>query len=129
MIPPLVSFDVAKIHLRMINNDLDSDIDVKLRLASQIVANHCKFTDIPAEWISAESPIDSEAEEMAEESDELILLDTLTSPPDTLFVRVPGNIQAAVLLTLGNLFDNPEGEILTDTIKDLLTPFRDPTMA
>ena len=51
MIPPLVSFDLAKEHLHIISDDLDSDINAKLRLATAIVANHCKVTSIPEEWI------------------------------------------------------------------------------
>lgn len=125
MIPPLISFDLAKSHLRITNNDLDSEIDIKMRLASAIVANHCKLTEVPDEWIIDEP-------NSTTESDDLILaIDTDDSPSDGLYIRVPGNLQAAVLLVLTELFDNGGGssEVLSDTVKDLLTPFRDPTMA
>jgi hypothetical protein len=90
--------------------------------------------DIPADWIVNASDTDIGS---PIESDLILLEDyvfsppesPLESPPDVIFARVPGIIQAAVLLVLGNLFDNPEGEILTDTIKDLLAPFRNPTWA
>lgn len=127
MIPPLVSMSLAKTHLRIINNDLDNEIDLKVRLASQIVANHCKLTAVPDDWLSAD-PATPDSE-----SDDLISsIETDVSPQDTMFMRVPGNLQVAVLLVLSDIFYNGDAstsELLSDTVKDLLTPFRDPTFA
>lgn len=126
MIPPLISLDLAKRHLRITSSDMDTEIDLKMRLATAIVVNHCKLTDIPESWISTEEPIpDVEAEEL------ILFRDADTSPFDTYYVRVPGNLQSATLLVLEVLFygETPDSQVLSDTVKDLLTPFRDPTMA
>lgn len=129
MIPPLISFDLAKRHVHIIDrNDLDTDIETKIRLASAIVANHCKLTSIPNGWIVSSSEIDRD-------SQDLILFDddVIASPPlDQSYIRVPGNLQAAVLLVFGDLFENRESStsgLLSDTVINLLAPFRDPTMA
>lgn len=127
MIPPLVSFDLAKKHLRILSDDLDSDIDSKLRLASAIVVNHCKMTSIPNEWF-----VDSQTEPDFESTDLLLYSDTASSPPGLIYINVPGNLQAAVLLILGDLFWNRESSasnLLSDAVINLLTPFRDPTIA
>lgn len=126
MILPLISMNLAKSHLRMTSNDLDGEIDTKIRLATAIVATHCKLTEIPASWISTTAPIPDV------ESDELVLSeDAGTSPPETLYIRVPGDMQAALLFVLEGLFNGvtDKSQLLSDTVKDLLTPFRDPTMA
>jgi len=126
VIPPLISHDLAKSHLRITSNVHDSEIDSKIRLATAIAMNHCKLSDIPADWLSSTQPVANV------ESDNLILFDTETSPPDTFYVRVPGPIQAAVLLMLSDLFYNGDAstsDLLSDTVINLLTPFRDPTMA
>ncbi len=127
MIPPLVSFDLAKRHIHILGNDLDQDIDAKLRLASAIVVNHCKLTAIPDEWF-----VSQDMEPDFENTDLILFSDTESSPPGLTYINVPGNLQAAVLLVFGDLFENREasvGNVLSQTVIDLLTPFRDPTMA
>jgi hypothetical protein len=42
---------------------------------------------------------------------------------------VPYVIKAAVLLTLGELFDNRETATITDPVKNLLHRYRDPALA
>lgn len=126
MIPPLVSFDVAKRHLRILVDNHDADIDAKLRLASAIVANHCKLRSIPDEWTVDPEEVDYDS------TDLLLASDVLMSPPDSHYIRVPGNIQAAILLVLSDLFENREAStsgLLSDTIVDLLSEFRDPSHA
>ncbi len=127
MMPTLVTLNLAKQHLHIISDDLDLDIDSKLRLASAIVANHCKLTTIPNEWF-----VDPDSESDFEDSDLIMFSDTESSPPGSASVLVPGNVQAAILIVLGDLFENREssaGNVLSQTVIDLLTPFRDPTMA
>lgn len=127
MIPPLISFDLAKKHLRITSIDLDGEIDAKRRLASIIVANHCKLTDIPAAWLTTTEPVSYD------ESDDLILSRNIgSSPLDLEYIRVPADMQAAVLLVLSDLFYNGDAstsELLSDTVINLLRPHRDPTMA
>lgn len=122
-IPPLISFELAKSHLRMTSDDLDREIETKTRLVSAIAVNHCKMTAIPDSWIVDSSELDSD-------SLDLVLF---TDPPDPLhYIRVPGDLQAAVLLMLSDLFYNGDAstsDLLSDTVINLLTPFRDPTMA
>lgn len=124
MIPPLVSFDLAKKHLRLTSNDLDREVDHKLRIASSIATGHCKLTKIPEEWI---------AEELDDDNPVMIIIDdSETSPPSQFYVSVPGDFQAAILLMLSDLFYNGDAstsEVLSDTVKDLLLPFRYPSMA
>ncbi len=136
----LVPFSLAKWHLNIISNDRDIDIRTKLQLASAVVMNHCKLKSIPRSWILGP----------ADMPDELTITigDILQSPPDFPFdsppssppdsppdsshVRVPGVIQLAVLIVLGDIFENRESstsDLLSDTLKDLLTPYRDPTQA
>ncbi len=125
MIPPLISFEMAKKQVHQISNDLDADIDAKRRLASSIAVNFCKLTSIPAAWIV-------ESEEDFDDSTDLVLVDDTSSPPGSTYIRVPGNLQAAVQLMFGDLFENRESSsanVLSQTVIDLLTPFRDPTFA
>jgi len=127
MIPPLISFDLAKRHLHVTGDDLDGDIETKTWLASYIVMNHCKLTSIPESWFVDSSEIDSDSLDLI-----LFADNPPTSPPGEYYVRVPGNIQAAVLLVFGDLFENRESSVsnpLSDTVINLLAPFRDPTMA
>ena len=129
MIPSFISLEVAKQHLHITHDDLDLDIDMKIMLASKIVANHCKLTSIPDEWI--ETGLDDF------DSPDLVLLEGVTasppeSPPNPVYARIPGEIQGATMLVLGDLFENRESSssnVLSDTVIDLLRPFRDPTQA
>lgn len=127
MIPPLISFELAKKHLRMTSNDLDGEINAKRRLASQIVTNHCKLTAVPEDWISDVEPVP------LDESDDLILSRNIgVSPEDLEYIRVPADLQAAILLILSDLFYNGDAStsvLLSDTVIELLRPYRDPTMA
>lgn len=128
MIPPLISIDLAKKHLRVTNNEHDDEIDAKIRLVTFIAMDHCKLTNVPGTWISDVEPVPNT------ESDNLILFtgDVDASPPDLTYIRVPGPVQAAMLLMLSDLFYNGDAStsnLLSDTVINLLTPFRDPTMA
>jgi|SRR4030095_15256798 len=98
----LVSLDDAKTHLRIMNNDSDSDIEQKLASASAIVMHHAKLDSVPAEWL-------------------------INSPPE---ISAPGYIQAATLLALSELYENRESSTsnpLSDSVKSLIP--RDPTLA
>ena len=126
MIPPLISLDVAKRHLHIIADHLDADIDAKLRLATAIVANHCKLTSIPDEWTVDSIELDYDSEDL------LLVSDVTMSPPESHYIRVPGNIQTAVILILGDLFEKREASssgLMSDTIVDILSTFRDPSQA
>ena len=125
-IPPLVSFTAAKQHLHILTNDLDKDIDFKLKLASRIVMGHCKLTSIPSAWVV---PLD----EVPDDEPMMVFVDDVgASPPTQYYADVPSDVQAAILLVLGSLFTAREAEssvVLSETVIDLLRPFRDPTFA
>lgn len=98
----LVSLEEAKIHLRITDNDRDSDIEMKLAAASSIVLQHAKLDSVPAEWL-------------------------IGSPPE---ISAPGNIQAATLLALSELFENREAGIsnpLSNSVKSIIPRY--PTLA
>jgi hypothetical protein len=113
MIAPLVTLDEAKIHLHIHEDDDSQDLDVNLRIdaASAIVMGYIKrkTTD---EWELDTSPVQ---------------------------FRIPPDIKSATLLVIGELFLTREagtstvGSVirgpLSQTVKDILHQYRDPTMA
>jgi hypothetical protein len=106
MIDPLVDPEVAKAHLKL---DYDPvELITKLQQASSIVLRHMKLEDWPDDWILETSPESSPAA-----------------------YEVPGDIQAATLLVLGELFLNREGvgDPLSKTVVTLLGGRRTPSMA
>jgi len=126
VIPVLVSLETAKLHLRVTDPAAEPDVKSKLISASAIVAKHCKLTEVPQAWIET-NPDDPT-------STDLIAIDVDESPPESppgqFYARVPGNIQAAILLVLGDLYRNREsGDATSDRWQGLLEGFRDPTMA
>lgn len=105
MIFELVTLEEAKSHQRIDDSADDQDVDRKIRMASAIAMQFMKRTEMPEDWI-----------------------DTY-SPP---VYDIPFDIQAATLLMFGELWENREGSIsnvLSDAVKALLWPYRDPTMA
>lgn len=121
---PLVSMDHARRQARTVTDD-DEDLRQKLSVASSIVANYCKLTEIPADWvISDDSPVASY------DPEDVSIIETEDSP--AIVVRVPGNISAAVLLMLTELYENRESSSsnpISPAVEALLSQFRDPTFA
>ena len=136
MIPifPLVSVDRAKAHLR-VPCENDSEVKDKLLLASFIVMNHMKLTAIPDDWIANdESPLPelpaSGSVNPVKNTKDISIIETYDSP--AILIRVPGNVQSAVLLVLGELFENHESSTsnpISPAVENLLSQFRDPTFS
>lgn len=117
--PNLVSIDYARKHLNTYSSQ-DTDVEAKTALASAIVLNHLKLTEIPEEWYV----------ESAEGIPPIQLIETEDSP--ALLIKVPGNVSAAVLLIASELFENREsstGDPLSPAVVSLLAGYRDPTLA
>lgn len=126
----LVSLQQAKDHLRMDHDDDDNDITLKVHAASGAVVNYVKSDNI---YQYAE---DSEGEIVTDSSgDPVVLLDSSGDP-------VPKfEVQAAVLIMLGELYMNREAELqgevaaqwgygyLPQPVIALLYPLRDPALA
>lgn len=128
MIPPLITVEYAKDQLRILDAYSDAQIAVKILEASQIVANHIKATEIPEEWLSDDIPtqygIDAEYVPYVYDED--------LSPPENQYVLVPGNVQAAIVLVMAELFENRESGTsnpLSTGVLLLLEGYRDPTLA
>lgn len=141
MIPifPLVSLAAARIHVRSDSDD-DADLKQKVSMASGIVLNYIKIERIPADWIFSD---DSPAPDVqpsgflpvsvTDTADISVLeAEDNSSPAVTVQVRVPGNVQSAVLLVIDELYEKraaSESEPLSDAVINLLSSFRDPTFA
>lgn len=104
----LVELDAAKNHLRVDGASEDATILVLIAAASEVILDYLKM-DIPTE-----------------------------TSPDTSILQlwdtgvVPGAVQSATLLLLGDLYENREGskvDILSSAVKALLHPHRDPALA
>lgn len=98
----LVSIEEAKQHLRILHDESDADIEMKLAAASAIVLRYHKQDAVPAEWLIG-SPFE---------------------------ISPPHDIKASVLLVLSELYENREAGIanpLSDAVKSLIP--RDPTLA
>ena len=100
----LVTLEQARHHLRVDEaNEPDAAIESLITVASGIVLTHVK------------APDDAATSEDVWEQD-----------------AVPGSVQAATLLVLGDLYDHRQGEganPLSDAVLALLTPFRTPSLA
>ena len=100
----LVTLDQARHHLRVdAANETDAAIESLITIASGIVLTYVK------------APEDAAAAQDVWERD-----------------TVPGSVQAATLLVLGDLYDHRQGEgadPLSDAVLLLLTPFRTPSLA
>lgn len=115
----LVSLQQAKDHLRMDHDDDDNDITLKVHAASGAVVNYLKS--------GADSFLDSSGEPETDSSGDP--------------VGVPFEVQAAVLIMLGELYMNREAELqgevaaqwgygyLPQPVIALLYPLRDPAVA
>ncbi len=105
----LVTMAQAKDHLRVAGSRFDSDIEFKMRAASNIVLNYLKI--YPPDFYSPpSSPIWEEWD--ADGAPELV--------------------QMATLQVLSEMFENREsstGEILSQSVKDILWRWRDPAMS
>jgi hypothetical protein len=102
MIPQLITLEQAKAHSRITTDEEDLDIDFKVSAASQIVMDYLKKKTVPEEWVENHSP---------------------------LTIAAPFNIQAAVCLVFGDLYENREsatGNPLSNTVMSLLERYRDP---
>lgn len=129
MIPPLITVDCARAHCRIDDEASDTDLYLKTLAVTQIVMNHIKQTTVPEEWLS--DTISSELNLPAEFVPSIIV-DSSTSPVTTSYVNVPGNVFAAMLLVLSELFENRESSVsdpLSDTVLNLLEGYRTPTIA
>lgn len=84
----LVSLEQAKLHLRADTGDGDSDILLKIQAASAIVLNYIKHDG--AEFIDSSGQV---------------ITDSSGNP-----IGVPADIQAAVLLMLGYLYKDRDGD-------------------
>ena len=100
---PLVSLEIAKGHLQIVDSERDADIRQKLYQASVILLNYI------------EEPLPEE------------------SSPETLpWTSVPYDIQCACCLMLSEINENREAsiaQILSPAVRELLRPYRDPSMA
>ena len=117
----LVDLNQAKIQLRveLDNTDSDSDIGEKIHLASSIVLNKLK--------VEIAEPEDATAPPKA--CDVYAALAERFSRPVSL---VEGNLTAATLLIVSELYENREASeatILSPCVLALLDPFRDPALA
>lgn len=87
----LVSIDVAKAHLRILDNNSDADIEAKLAQASSIVLYELGLETVPAEWLKGSPP--------------------QMDPPD--------NYKAKCLLWLSELYENREAGSFNPNLKAL----------
>lgn len=109
----LVSLDVAKEHLRVLHDDDDDDITLKIEQASEIILDYIKRR---GPGVTDDSP-----------------------QSDWNVDNVPAPLQAAVLLKLSDLYDNRNAGVgsdeyvamgyLSQAITSLCHRFRDPAMA
>lgn len=105
MIPQLITVAQAKAHQRITATNEDTDIDLKVSLASEIVMDYLKRADIPEEWIENHSPRTYD---------------------------IPFVVQAATLLVFGELYENREAAVvnaLSEPVMALLERFRDPAFS
>ena len=95
----IVDLETAKRHLRRTDDDDDENIVSKLEQASAIVVDYLKL--------------------------DAGTYDVGASP----YVEPPQMVQAAVLLTLENLYVNPEEDPLSNAVRSILHRSRDPALA
>lgn len=109
----IVDFESAKLHLRVDHDEDDADIVFKLEQASAIIID---FLKMPAgTW-----DLNSQNSGSGSSGDS-------GSAGDT----APMQVQAAVLMVLGELYKNRESnsDPLSKTVKDMLRRLRDPALA
>lgn len=107
---PFVTLEEAKNHLRVSGTDSDDDIGLKILQASAITCHRLKITD-PA----------------VPSAEDGIIASTWGSP-----LEIPTQVKAITLLVLGAIHEGRESEvsnIISDGMKRLIEPYRDPTMA
>jgi len=112
----LVSLQQARDHLRSDDTADDSDLELKVLAASQVVLDY----------------IQGDAVDGLTDTDGELLTDT-----DGLVENVPYRMQAATLLLIGYLYRNRDGDpdkdfgenMLPLPVKALLSPYRDPSCA
>lgn len=103
----LIDLEEAKrqVHVDLDVTDHDDDIDLKISMASSIVMDLIKLSDIPDSWIETHSPLVFEA---------------------------PFAVKAMVLITFAEMYYNREAStinIFSPTMNALLTLYRKPTLA
>jgi len=101
----LVRLQEAKDHLRVTNTAADTDIALKIEIASEILMDYIKRKEPPEEWMTDDSPI------------------TYVVPP---------LVKGACLLILGELYMNREASVanvLPERLCALLERYRDPSFA
>lgn len=117
MIPALVTIELAHAHLGTGSYN-DDEVMVKAEQATGIVMNHLEHTEIPSTWFSSTIP------DTTQRREGLFVQTTNAnnSPATEDYVIVPGYIEAAILLQLGDLFEttgsSPRG--ISDAVKELL---------
>lgn len=106
MLTPLLTLSQVKTHLRIEDNDHDIDLSDKIVQTTSIIYDFLKVTTTPVAWINVD-----------------------VSPAVT---EIPALVQAAALLTVGELYMNRESsdaDVLSDAVKNLLRRSRDPALA
>jgi hypothetical protein len=109
----LVTLEEAKVQLKVDGVLDDAKVAQTILAASAIVLNHIKIT-VPEQ----DSP-DTRIEQMFDRSPRQ-------------YDSVPEEVKAAVLLVIGDLFENRESQTanpLSATVEALLCAWRDPTLA
>ncbi len=108
----LVTLERAKEHLRVTGSESDDDILGKISQASDFVLNYLKIADLVADSSPPTSPAVTDI-----------------WPP---YGIVPGEVEAATLLVLGELYEKREAadaDVLSQAVRDLLHRRRDPALA
>jgi Phage gp6-like head-tail connector protein len=106
-IPPLISLDEAKLHLRIAldNTDYDQDVTYKIQEASEMLMDWIKKTTVPPEWMDPGPPV---------------------------VMRVPALVTGAMKLMLASLHENREAEVsnvISPAVQALLQRLWDPALA
>ncbi len=100
-----ITLDQAKAHSYIDGKHHDADVELKICLASDIIADYLKLSEIPEDWILASSPIE---------------------------YAIPPKIKAVTLLAFGELWENRESsnaDVLSDRLVKMLERMRDPALA
>lgn len=128
MTPLLVPLSYMAIHVPVFP-EKEADLSSKLYVVNSMVMNHLKLTDFPEEWLVQDSEASPPVDIDYDPADATIVAND-DSPP--LIYRVPGAIQAAVILMVTELYQSRESStanLFSRTVLDLLSPYRDPTIA
>ncbi len=100
----LISVDAAKLHLQLLDDDHDEQLEEMIPDVSEIILNYLKLPS--TSWQTTDG-----------------------EPED-----VPGSVRSAVKLGISAMFENPEQlpdgpQVLSQAVKDLLHRYRDPALA